>query len=211
MERSCSYYEHYRVSWVSRGLEVHCSGITLSAHCSPEWSEADRQVWVCGQGLVPPEADWSLSPSGLNALWSLYVWKRKSKRGHRFQLQSDKKHQMALIYFFISKHWNQPYLLGLNCADMADRDGCGNIGFWGFMVKSEVFVSWPFQGMETFPSLRMMPGPSLPIVRDGAHTSSGGGPWWLLEWTWLPDDQEEVRSLVGGDSSSVTNRTDFAG
>lgn len=88
---------------------------------------------------------------------------------------------MALIYFFISKHWNQLYLLGLNCADTADRDGCGNIDFWGFKDKSEVFVSWPFQGMETFPSLRMIPGPSLPMVRDGAHTSSGGGPWWLLE------------------------------
>lgn len=90
-------------------------------------------------------------------------------------------------------------------------DGCSNIGLWGLEVKSKVVVSWPFQGMDTFPSLRTIPGPSLPIVRDGAQTSSGGGPRWLLGCTWLPEDQEVVRGRVGGEVSSVRNRTDFAG
>lgn len=57
----------------------------------------------------------------------------------------------------------------------------------------------------------MIPGPSLPRVSDGAHTSSGLGPGRLLEGTWFPDDQEEIRGVVGGESSFVTNRTDFAG
>lgn len=68
--------------------------------------------------------------------------------------------------------------------------------------------SMPFLRIGAFPSLRMIPGPSLPSVSDGAHTSSGGP---QLEGTWFPDDQEEVRRLGGGESSSVKNRTDFAG
>ena len=75
------------------------------------------------------------------------------------------------------------YLLGLNCADTADRGGCENIGFWGLEFGSEVAVSRPFLRTDTFPSLRTMPGPSLPRVREGAHTSNGGGPWWQLDGT----------------------------
>lgn len=101
------------------------------------------------------------------------------------------------------------YLLGLNWADTADRDGCDNIGFWGLEFRSEVAASRPFLRIETFPSFRMIPGPSLPRVSDGAHPSNRGGPWRQLDGTWFPDDPEEVRG--GGGSSSVRNRTDFAG
>lgn len=75
---------------------------------------------------------------------------------------------------------NQSYLLGLNGADTADRDGC-DTGFWGFAFRSEVAASWPFLRIETFPSFRMIPGPSLPRVSDGAHASNGGGPWRQLD------------------------------
>lgn len=71
-------------------------------------------------------------------------------------------------------------------------------------------VSSPFRRIGPFPSLRIIPGPSLPSVSDGAHTSKGRGPGRLLERTWFPDDQEAVRCLGGGESSFVTNRTDFA-
>lgn len=62
----------------------------------------------------------------------------------------------------------------------------------------------------------MIPGPSLPRVSDGAHTSIGDGPGRELEETWLPNTPEEEEEaeawgLRGGESSSVRNRTDFAG
>lgn len=94
---------------------------------------------------------------------------------------------------------------------MADRDGCDDVGFCGLEFRSEKVVSMPFLRIGTFPSLRMIPGPSLPRVSDGAHTSNGGGPGRQLDGTGFPDDQEEVRGLGGGESSAVRNRTDFAG
>lgn len=102
--------------------------------------------------------------------------------------------------------------MGLNWADTAERDGCDDTnGFGRLEFRSEMDASSPFLRTGAFPSLRMIPGPSLPKVREGAHTSNGRGPGRLLEDTWLPDDQEEVRSLGGGESSSVRNRTVFTG
>lgn len=69
----------------------------------------------------------------------------------------------------------------------------------------------PFLRVGAFPSLRIIPGPSLPKVSDGAHTSSGGGAGAKLDGTWLPEDQEEVRSRGSEVSSSVRKRTDLAG
>jgi len=80
--------------------------------------------------------------------------------------------------------------------------------------RSEIWLdSRPFRSTGTFPSLRMIPGPSLPRVRDGAHTSSGGGPRRVLpvEASGVPEDQEAVLGRMGGESSSARNRTDFVG
>lgn len=99
-EQSRSSYEHYTVSLASRGLEVHCSGIILSARCSPEWSGAARQVWVCGRGRAPLEVDLFLTLSGLNAWSTLCAWmKRENKRGHRFLSASDKATMTSLFVF----------------------------------------------------------------------------------------------------------------
>lgn len=72
-------------------------------------------------------------------------------------------------------------------------------------------LSRPFLRTGALPSLRMIPGPSLPRVSDGAHTSRGRGPGWPVQAAWLPEDQEEVRRPGGGESSSVRNLTDFVG
>lgn len=44
-------------------------------------------------------------------------------------------------------------------------------------------VSKPFLRIGAFPSLRMIPGPSRPKVRDGAQTSNRGRPGRQLEGT----------------------------
>lgn len=170
-----------------------------------------------GRGL------WTRTNSPWSRLSSESVWAKcvvvtlclenKNKRCHRFL--SSLSNQAALLiinvlFIFKDKQTKPTYLLGLNWADTADSDGCDNIGFCGLEFRSEVAVSLPFLRIGAFPSLRMIPGPSLPSVSDGAHTSNAGGPGRELEGTWFPDDQEEVRGLGGGESSSVKNRTDFA-
>lgn len=59
---------------------------------------------------------------------------------------------------------------------MADSDGWADTGFGGLEFRSVTAVSRPFLRIGALPSLIMIPGPSLPRVSDGAHTSSGGGP-----------------------------------
>lgn len=81
-----------------------------------------------------------------------------------------------------SKPINPTYLLGLNCADTADNVGCEVVGFW-LVYISVMAVSSPLRRIGPFPSLRIIPGPSLPSVSDGAHTSKGRGPGRLLERT----------------------------
>lgn len=116
-------------------------------------------------------------------------------------------HNSLLISYF--KGQTVTHLLGLNCADTADSGV--HIGFCRFEFRSDTVVSMPFRRTGAFPSFSMMPGPSLPRVSDGAQTSNNGGPEWLLLGTWLPEDQEEVLGRGKGESSSVRNRTDFAG
>lgn len=115
----------------------------------------------------------------------------------------------TMVFICKGEETTPVYLLGLNWADKADSDDCEDSGFCGFEFR--LAVSRPFLRIGPFPSLRIIPGPSLPRVSDGAHTSKRGGPGWQLGGTWVPDDQEEVRGLRGGESSSVRNRTDFAG
>lgn len=73
--------------------------------------------------------------------------------------------------------------MGLNWADTADRDGCDDTGFCRLEFTSQTAVSSPFLRIGAFPSLRIIPGPSLPKVSEGAHTSNGRDLGWELEGT----------------------------
>lgn len=42
---------------------------------------------------------------------------------------------------FIETQKNKEHLLGLNCADTADMDGCSSIDLWGLEVKSKFVIS----------------------------------------------------------------------
>lgn len=126
-------------------------------------------------------------------LWSLCVWKKKEKKSDVFvhsikinDIFSSPSHlsdNQSLLFVFKGKHSSPAYLLGLNCAVMAAGDGCDGSGFCGFELRSEMTASRPFLRIGAFPSLRMIPGPSLPRVSDGAQTSNGGGPGRQLDGT----------------------------